>query len=43
MTTLVAVSLLFLSMFVSEGGGPPKFKRRRDSKGDDLTPPEDGD
>jgi hypothetical protein len=33
MTTLIAVSLLFLSMFVSERGGPPK--RRRGSKPSD--------
>lgn len=35
MTTLIAVSLLFLSLFVSERRGPIE---RRGSKGDDAKP-----
>jgi hypothetical protein len=39
MTTLIAVSLLFLSLFVSERRGP--IERRGGAEGDDAKSPED--
>ena len=41
MTTLIAVSLLFFSVFVSERRGP--IERRGGTKPDDATPPDEGE